>query len=39
MEQTDQSEVARIVQQVIANDYSIRTMMDEVFTSETFRSR
>jgi hypothetical protein len=39
MEQTDQSEVARIVQQVIAIDYSIRTMMDEVFTSETFRSR
>ncbi|XZE19890.1 DUF1592 domain-containing protein [Pirellulaceae bacterium SH449] len=39
MEQTDQLEVDRIVQRVMAADYSIRTMMDEVFTSETFRSR
>lgn len=39
MEQTDQLEVDRILERVIAADYSTRTMMDEVFTSEIFRSR
>lgn len=39
MEQVDQVEVDRITQRVIASEYSINTMIDEVFTSEIFRMR
>ena len=39
MEQTDRLEIDRITQQVIATEYSINTMLDEVFTSEIFRTR
>jgi hypothetical protein len=39
MEQTDRLEIDRIIQQVIATEYSINTMLDEVFTSEIFRTR
>lgn len=39
MEQTDQIEVDRITQHVIASEYSLNTMMDEIFASEIFRTR
>jgi len=39
MEQLDQVEVDRITQRVIASEYSINTLIDEVFTSEIFRMR
>ncbi len=39
MEQTDRIEIDRICQEVISSNYSINTMLDEVFTSEIFRTR
>lgn len=39
MEQTDRIEIDRICQEVILSNYSINTMLDEVFTSEIFRTR